>query len=179
MMDRVGCVNGVNVETLALASSASRSSARAGGISRCTAHVRWVGDLRYEVYADGQTFNFTAESEDFANTKSGLNAAPHFLAWIGISLCTRYVANAAAQSIKIESLDVWVEGVINALTKDQASDVAVKVYLRSDDPEDTIMALHENIVQTSPFSEALTNHIDLTVEKIAPDWSGLTWCEPR
>ena len=86
MMDRVGCVNGVNVETLALASSASRSSARAGGISRCTAHVRWVGDLRYEVYADGQTFSFTAESDDFANIKAGLNAAPHFLASIGISL---------------------------------------------------------------------------------------------
>ena len=179
-MERVGCVNGVNVETLALAasSSASRSSSL-GSISRCTAHIKWIGELQYEVYADGQTFSFTNESEDFANIKAGLSASPHFLASIGITLSTRYVANAAAQGVKIDSLDVWVEGVINTRTKDQVSDVAVKVYLRTGESESTIMALHEHTVQTSPFSETLTNHIDLTIEEIAPDWNGLTWCEPR
>ena len=165
-------------ELSAILQKSRPNSVNAEVASRSTAHVKWLGKFSYQVYADGHTFNFDG-SERFPSLETRLTPFPLLLASIGTSLSTRYIANAANRGITIDALDIWVEGVIDTQTKDNVGDLQVKVYLKSDATRDTIEKLHAYTVQDSPFSKELANRIDLAVEKIASDWSGLLWCESQ
>ncbi len=150
---------------------------KAEPLNRWSARVKWLGGFRNEVYAEGQTIR-SDEPERLAGTATGLNPAQLQLAAVGTCLSVGYAANATARGIKIDDLEIEVEGKIdNILTflglSDEGhpgyKDVRVKVYLKSDAPPESIKDLHDYTVRTSPFCNTVARQVNLTTEVITPN----------
>jgi uncharacterized OsmC-like protein len=173
-------INGVRFGKLvSLIDELRGDPSKAEPLNQWNARVKWLGGFRNEVYAEGQAIR-SDEPERLAGTASGLNPAQLQLAAVGTCLSVGYAANATARGIKIDDLEIEVEGKIdNILTFLGLSekghpgfqDVRVKVYLKCDAPPEVVKDLHDYTVRTSPFCNTLARQVNLTTEVITPNAS--------
>lgn len=150
---------------------------KAEPLNRWTTRVKWLGGFRNEVYAENNIIR-SDEPDRLAGTGTGLNPAQLLLASVGTCLSVGYAANATARGIKIDDLEIELEGQIdNILTFFGLSkqghpgykDVKVRVFLKSGAPPEAIKELHEYTVQSSPFCNTVARKVNLTTEIITPE----------
>ena len=131
-------------------------------------------------------FQSQAQIRDFTVTMDeppplgGANTAPNMVEMVlgayGCCLTTGYVMNAARQGIKLEGVDIDLEGDLDlqgffGLSPEAwpgYTNIRTKVHLRA--PEATpeqVQALHEVVVKTSPVGSILARPVQIETE-LAP-----------
>jgi uncharacterized OsmC-like protein len=107
----------------------------------------------------------------------GSNTAPNMvemvLAAYGCCLTTGYVMNAALQGIKLEGVEIELEGDLDlrgffAISPDVSpgyTDIRVKVHLKAPEASvEQLQRLHEHVVKTSPVGAIISRSVQVRAE---------------
>ncbi|MDR7484564.1 MAG: OsmC family protein [Armatimonadota bacterium] len=176
-------LNGVNVERLVATVNAIKSNP---SLARFTfrATSDWVDGGRSRTKIQGF---YGAGQEDTSRTRPfvlegdeppvllGSNAAPNaveaVLHALASCLAVGFVYNAAAQGIKVESLQFKVEGDLDLhgflglseQTRAGFQNVRLSYRVKADAPRDKIVELCNYVQQTSPVMDILRNPVPVSV----------------
>ena len=175
--------NGVNVEQLVgtvqaiqgnpgLARFKFRTTSRWGGGAKSTASIQ-------SFYGAGQedasrTQSFTLEGDEppvLLGTNTAPNAVEALLAALSGCLTVSLVYPAAAQGIKLNSVDLGIEGDVDLQGFLKLSDkirpglqnIRITVRIKSDAPRSTIQALLDHAFATSVVVDSVRNGVPIEV----------------
>lgn len=136
------------------------------------AKTNWLGGLRSEA----QIRDFSVQMDE-PPPLGGSNTAPNMVEVVlgayGCCLTTGYVMNAALQGIKLEGVEIELEGDLDlqgffALSQEAwpgYTDVRVKVQLNAPEASpEQIQRLHEHVLNTSPVGSILTRPVNIKAE---------------
>jgi uncharacterized OsmC-like protein len=161
--------NGVDLDAVvALVQSVTDDPAAAA--TEWRADVKWHGGFR----SSATIREFQPVPSDEPPGLGGTDAAPNpveqIAAALGNCLVVGYVAALTAQGITIRSLDIAVTGKLDlrpflGVEPGHAgySQVDVEVDIDADADPETLQAIHERVVATSPVGQTLTNPVGLSV----------------
>ncbi|MFC4245719.1 OsmC family protein [Natribaculum luteum] len=172
-------VNGLDVDELgALIESVSVEPERASFTFR--AETEWTGGFTSETHiGDFEQNGTTVESPEFTVTgdepdallgeRTGPNAVEHLLAAIGSCLSVTYAGHAAAKGIQIEDMRFEFEGDIDLRGFLGLSDevragyeqIRATTYIDADASDEELHELHEEVLETSPLYDNVTNQVSL------------------
>jgi len=176
-------LNGVNVEQLVATVNAIKSNP---GLARFTfrATSDWVdgGRSRTKIqgfYGAGQedtsrTRPFILEGDEppvLLGTNTAPNAVEAVLHALASCLAVGFVYNAAAQGIKVESLQFKLEGDLDLhgflglsdQTRAGFQNIRVSYRVKSDAPREKVVALCDYVQKTSPVLDIIRNPVAVTV----------------
>lgn len=176
-------LNGVNVEQLVATINAIKSNP---GLARFTfrATSDWVdgGRSRTKIqgfYGAGQedtsrTKPFVLEGDEppvLLGTNSAPNAVEAVLHALASCLAVGFVYNAAAQGIKVESLQFRLEGDLDLhgflglsdQTRAGFQNIRVSYRVRTDAPRQKVVDLCAYVQKTSPVVDIISNPVPVTV----------------
>lgn len=116
------------------------------------------------------------EPEALGGTDTAPNMVETVLAAYGSCLTVGYTLNAAVRGIEVRDLRVEVEGDLDlagffGLSEEVTpgfSSIRAVVYLDADADEDTLTALHEHVLKTSPVGSILTGALNVTTDLTTP-----------
>jgi uncharacterized OsmC-like protein len=134
--------------------------------------VRWQGGFKSEARSRDLPPVPSDEPSALGGDNSAVNPVEQLLGALGNCLAVGYAANASVAGIRIDRLELELEGNIDlhkflGLSGDNAGfdAIRVKVRLDSDATPAALAALHAHVVNTSPVGHTLTRalplHIDL------------------
>ncbi len=138
------------------------------------ARVRWMGGFRSKAYVRNHTF-YIDEPADLAGVDTAPNAVEYVLSSLGACLTVGFVLNATKKNIKIEDLEVSLEGRIdNILTFLGLSEeghpgyreIVAKLYVKSPADKQTLEEVWKETLETSPVGNTLSRNV-----KIVPQLS--------
>jgi len=172
-------VNGINQEELGrLIETVETDPDRASFTFR--AETEWTGGMGAETHiADFEQDGETVESPEFTVTgdepaallgdREGPNAVEHLLAAIGSCLSVTYAGHATAQGIELDDMRFEFEGDIDlrgflGLSDDVRAgyeEIRCTVDIDADASEEELRALHEEVTETSPLYDNVTNTVEL------------------
>ncbi|MGI9616970.1 MAG: OsmC family protein [Acidimicrobiales bacterium] len=169
-MTQTTSLNDVNIDAVAgLAGKIQESPDVAETVWRAT--VAWEGGFRSS--SSVREFGPVASDEPAAlgGTDTAANPVEQLLGALGNCLAVGYAANATAAGVEIKSLTVDVEGALNLQTflglnaegNAGFEGIRVEVQLDSDAGPDSIAALHETVVGTSPVGHTLERPVPLDI----------------
>jgi len=176
-------LNGVNVEQLVATINAIKSNP---GLARFTfrATSDWVdgGRSRTKIqgfYGAGQedtsrTRPFVLEGDEppvLLGTNSAPNAVEAVLHALASCLAVGFIYNAAAQGIKVESLQFNLEGDLDLhgflglsdQTRAGFQKIRVSYRVKTDAPREKVVALCDYVQKTSPVLDIIRNPVAVTV----------------
>jgi uncharacterized OsmC-like protein len=139
------------------------------------ADVHWQGGFRST--ADVRDFTGLASDEPpaLAGTDQAPNPVEQVAAALGHCLAVGYVAALTAHDIEIRSLDVAVTGEIDLrpfLGVEQGhagfSRLTAEARIDADTDDDTLRAIHEHVIATSPVGTTLSQPVPVDVELVLP-----------
>ena len=136
-----------------------------------SASVSWDGGFRTTTAIRDFAPIATDEPRGLGGTETAPNPVEHLLGALGSCLAIGYAANATAAGIRIDTLRIDIEGDLN-LTSFLGIEpghagydtLRATVYIESDADDETIAALHDTVVATSPVGHTLSAAVPLTVE---------------
>lgn len=138
------------------------------------AETRWVEGFKSQADIRGFTINM-----DEPPVLGGSNTAPNMVEMVlgayGCCLTTGFVMNAALQGIKLEGVDIQLEGDLDlqgffGLSKDAwpgYTNIRTKVHLKA--PEATpeqLQALHDLVVNTSPVGSIIARPVKMETQLV-------------
>jgi len=139
------------------------------------ADVRWEGGFRTS--ASVRDFSGLASDEPAALAGSDLapNPVEQVAAALGHCLAVGYVAALTAHDIEIRSLEVAVTGEIDLRPFLGVEDghagyrhLTAEARIDADTDPETLRAIHEHVVATSPVGTTLTQPVPVDVELVLP-----------
>ncbi|GBD09478.1 hypothetical protein HRbin22_01732 [Candidatus Thermoflexus japonica] len=164
-------LNGVDVETLRQLLEEVRAHPEAVQPQRW-ARFRWEEGLRGRVYIRNQSFTVD-ESVDRSGREAGLSALEYALGALGACLGLGFIFHATRRGIAVRNLEVALEGRIENLLRFLGfegeghpgyREVIVKAYVDADADEETLQALWEETIATSPVGNTFTRPVALRAE---------------
>jgi uncharacterized OsmC-like protein len=104
----------------------------------------------------------------------GPNAVESVLQALASCMAVGFIYNAAAQGIKVDSLDFWLEGKLDLhaflglsdITRPGYDQVTVNYRVKSSAPREKIEALCNYVQKTSPVLDILRNPVSVTVNLV-------------
>jgi len=163
-------LNDVNLEAVgALASAIAEEPDKAATVWQAT--VTWQEGFRSE--AKIREFDPIPSDEPvgLGGTDTAPNPVEQLLAALGNCLAVGYAANASAQGIEINDLRIELSGDLDlhsflGLKPGHAGyeTLAVDVHLDANADAETIDALHQTVIETSPVGHTLGRAIPLSIQ---------------
>lgn len=130
--------------------------------------VIWQGGFRNQIRIRDLPAGYADEPEALGGTNKAPNPVEQLLGAFGSCLAIGYTANASLRGIQIEELRIELEGHIDLLVflglrEGHAGypDIAVRVYLKADAPQETVEELHQQVLRTSPVGQTIEKAIPL------------------
>jgi len=172
-------LNGLDTDELSgLIDAAADDPEQASFTSR--AETEWTGGFESETtIGDFEQAGTTVESPEFTVTgdepeallgeRNGPNAVEHLLAAVGSCLSVTYAGHAAGKGIEIDGLRFEFEGDIDLRgflglsdeVRPGYEDIRTTVHLESDADDEELRELHEEVLETSPVYDNVTNSVSL------------------
>ena len=147
----------------------------AKGATTWRADVHWEGGFR----SSARVREFSDLPSDEPPALAGTNLAPNpveqVAAALGHCLAVGYVAALTAQDIEIRSLDVAVTGEIDlrpflGIESGHAgyTRLTAEARIDADADDETLKAIHDRVVATSPVGTTLSSPVPVAVELVLP-----------
>jgi uncharacterized OsmC-like protein len=166
-------VNGLDPRRLAeLQLSVASDPAKAEELNRWYARVRWLGAFRSKAYV--RTHSLTIdEPADLAGVDTSPNAVEYLLSSLGGCLVTGFVLNATKRGVRIDELEVALEGRIDNILRFLGvggeghpgyREIRVKLYVKADAQREVLERIWAETLETSPVANSLTRVVSLTPE---------------
>jgi uncharacterized OsmC-like protein len=172
-------VNGLDVDELSgMIESIAEDPEQASFTFR--AETEWTGGFASETHIGEYEQNGTTiESPEFTVTgdepeamlgdRTGPNAVEHLLAAIGSCLSVTYAGHAAAKGIQIEDMRFEFEGDLDLRgflglsdeVRPGYDEIRATTHIESDAAEEQLRELHEEVTETSPLYDNVTNEVSL------------------
>jgi uncharacterized OsmC-like protein len=173
-MSTVTVINGVDTTRIAaLGSKLQKEPAQ--GDTLWKAEVIWQNGFRNQIRIRDLPASYADEPEVLGGTNTAPNPVEQLLGALGSCLAIGYTANASVRGIQIEAMRIELEGHIDlpvflGLHEGHAgySDVAIKVYLKADAPQETLEELHQQVLKTSPVGQTIEKAIPLHATLVHP-----------
>jgi uncharacterized OsmC-like protein len=142
-----------------------------------TAHTSWRGGFQVETRS--REFSLSAdEPEMLCGTNTACNPVEMLLQAFGACLSIGYAMNAAVRGIKVEDIQIDLEGEIDlpgflgleppeSLHMDKLpgfKHIKAKVRIKADSDEKSLRELHEHVNRTSPVGITLSRPVALESE---------------
>jgi uncharacterized OsmC-like protein len=166
-MSTLATINGVDTSRIAALSSKIQEEPERGD-TLWKAEVTWQGGFRNQIHIRDFSPGFADEPEALGGTNTAPNPVEQLLGALGSCLAIGYTANASARGIQVEELRIELEGHIDlpvflGLREGHAgySDIAVKVHLKADAPQEVIEEIHQQVLKTSPVGQTFEKAIPL------------------
>jgi uncharacterized OsmC-like protein len=166
-MSTLATINGVDISRIAALSNKIQEEP-ARGDTVWKAEVIWQNGFRNQIRVRDLPASYADEPEMLGGTNTAPNPVEQLLGALGSCLAIGYTANASVRGIQIEDLRIELEGHIDlpvflGLHEGHAgySDVAIKVYLKADAPQETLEELHQHVLKTSPVGQSIEKAIPL------------------
>ncbi len=129
--------------------------------------VHWDGGFQNRFQARHHAPIRVDEPSGLAGTDSGPNPAELLLGAMGTCLSIGYALNAAARGIRIEAMELEVEGDIDlsVFTGLKAEDnpgyagIRITARVKSDATPEQLQALHEHVLRTSPICSTVAQPV--------------------
>ncbi len=166
-MSTLTTINGVDTSRIAALSNKIQKEP-AHGDTLWKAEVIWQNGFRNQIRIRDLPASYADEPKGLGGTNTAPNPVEQLLGALGSCLAIGYTANASVRGIQIEELRIELEGHIDlpvflGLHEGHAgySDVAIKVYLKADAPQETLEELHQQVLKTSPVGQTIEKAIPL------------------
>jgi uncharacterized OsmC-like protein len=166
-------LNGINLEKLReIVREVSANREKAEELNVWRARVRWLGGFRGRAYVRDHTF-IIDEPSDLAGVDTAPNAVEYVLSALGGCLTVGFILNATKNNIRVDNLEVSLEGRIdNILTflglSDQGHpgyrEITAKLYVSSPADPKTIQEIWRKTVETSPVGNTLARNVKIVPE---------------
>jgi uncharacterized OsmC-like protein len=164
-MSTVASINGVDMSRLAALGSQLQQEPEQGD-TFWKAEVIWQSGFRNQIRIRDLPAGYADEPEVLGGTNSAPNPVEQLLGALGSCLAIGYTANASVRGIQLEELRLELEGHIDlpvflGLREGHAGypDIAVRVYLKADAPQQRLEELHQHVLRTSPVGQTLEKAI--------------------
>ena len=167
-----GKINGVPVQNVRALVDAVKADP-ANGATQWQAVTTWKGGFDCESKIRDHTIHMN-EPDALGGTDTAPNMVETVLAAYGSCLTVGYAMNAALRGIKINDLEVKLEGDLDLAgflgLSDEVpagfSGIRAKVHLDADAADDEIRDLHEHVLKTSPVGCILSKPLGITTELV-------------
>lgn len=166
-MSTLATFNGVDISRIVALSNKIQAEP-AQGDTLWKAEVIWQNGFRNQIHIRDLPASYADEPELLGGTNTAPNPVEQLLGALGSCLAIGYIANASVRGIQIEDLRIELEGHIDlpvflGLHEGYAgySNVAIKVYLKTDAPHETLEELHQQVLKTSPVGKTIEKAIPL------------------
>jgi uncharacterized OsmC-like protein len=133
------------------------------------ADVTWLGGFRSEAAVRGFTLP-SDEPTSLGGNDSAANPVEQLLAALGNCLAVGYAANASKAGIRIDDMQISLEGDLDLHTflglKDEHAGyeaIRVAVDITSDASEEQLKALHTAVVGSSPVGHTLSRAVPVSI----------------
>jgi uncharacterized OsmC-like protein len=137
------------------------------------AAVRWTGGFRSEARIRSFEPLLSDEPAGLGGSDSAPNPVEQLAAALGNCLAVGYAAALTARGIAIRELTIDVTGTLDlraflGLADAHAgySRIDVEVHLDADADHDTLRAIHQHVVATSPVGHSLAHPVAVNVELV-------------
>jgi len=165
-------LNGVNLRAVgALVEQVRKDPAAAR--TQWRSHVRWTGGFQSVSQSRSQSGVPSDEPSALGGEDTAPNPVEQLLGALGNCLAVGYAANATVAGIRIDSLELDLQGDIDLRTFLGLGDgnagfegIEVKVRLQSSADADALARLHSKVVGTSPVGHTLGRAVPLKVELV-------------
>jgi len=166
-MSTLAIINGI--DTTGVAALIGKLQEEPGqGDTLWKAEVIWQSGFRNQIRIRDLPAGYADEPEALGGTNTAPNPVEQLLGALGSCLAIGYTANASVRGIQIEELRIELEGHIDlpvflGLREGHAGypDIAVRVYLKADAPQETVEELHQQVLRTSPVGQTIEKAIPL------------------
>ncbi len=166
-MSTLTIINGI--DTTRIAALGGKLQEEPGqGDTLWKAEVIWQGGFRNQIRIRDLPAGSADEPEALGGTNTAPNPVEQLLGALGSCLAIGYTANASVRGIQIEELRIELEGHIDlpvflGLREGHAGypDIAVRVSLKADAPQETVEELHQQVLRTSPVGQTIEKAIPL------------------
>jgi uncharacterized OsmC-like protein len=166
-MSTLASINGIDTTTIA-ALRGKLQEEPGQGDTLWKAEVIWQGGFRNQIRTRDLPAGYADEPEVLGGTNTAPNPVEQLLGALGSCLAIGYTANASLRGIQIEELRIELEGHIDlpvflGLREGHAGypDIALRVYLKADAPQETVEELHQQVLRTSPVGHTIEKAIPL------------------
>ena len=165
-------INGVPVQNVQALVDAVQADP-ANGATKWQAVTTWKGGFDCESKIRDHTIHMN-EPDALGGTDTAPNMVETVLAAYGSCLTVGYAMNAALRGIKINDLEVKLEGDLDLAGFFGLSDevpagfsgIRARVHLDADATEDEIQDLHQHVLKTSPVGCILSKPLGITTELV-------------
>jgi uncharacterized OsmC-like protein len=169
-------LNGLDLDALqGLVRTVQADPSAADPFNDWAARVTWKGGFKGQVLVRGHTFVID-EPATLVGKDESPNAAEYLLAAYGGCLSTGLALNATKRGITVRNFEVVVEGRLdNILTFLGLSDVGhagfreirVRAYIDADADDETVRAVWQETLASSPIGNTLARPVALTDELVS------------
>ena len=119
--------------------------------------VQWMGGFQHSVYARQLAPTTFDEPAEIAGGDRGLSPHEAIMSSVGACVATGFVAQASARGVKVESLEVQVDGKLNlpvffglAEGNPGYDEMSITVYAQTDASPETLQEIYNKAVGLSP-----------------------------
>ena len=123
---------------------------------------QWVGGFEHAVYARELPPTTLDEPQEIAGGDRGLSPHEAIMSAVGACIATGFVAQATARGVKIDSLEVSVDGTLNlpvffGLTEGNPGydSMDISVYAKTDASPEVLQEIWEIAVDKSPVTNTV------------------------
>ncbi|HEY6282841.1 MAG TPA: OsmC family protein [Nitrososphaerales archaeon] len=168
----VGTVNAIK-GTPSLAKFNFRSTSKWRGGAKSTRYVKSFYGVGQEDSSRKETFTMEGDEPPvLLGTNSAPNAVEALLSALAGCMTVSFIYPAAAQGIKVESLEYSIDGEVDLQGFLKLSDtirpglqnIRVKAMVKADATREQIQALLDHASSTSPVMDTIRNPVPVTVE---------------
>ena len=133
------------------------------------ARVQWVGGLQHSVFARDLPPTTLDEPRDIAGGDRGLSPHETIMGAVGSCIATGFVVQATARGVKIDSLEVNVEGGLNlpvffglAEGNPGYDSMNITVYAKTDASPEVLQEIYNIAVDKSPVLNTVKRPVNVS-----------------
>jgi uncharacterized OsmC-like protein len=172
-MSNVDELNGLSLSKLEeIVKTVGAQKERAEELNVWRARVKWVGGFKAKAYVRDYTFTID-EPADLAGVDTAPNAVEYVLSALGGCLTVGFILNATKRRVKVEDLEISLEGRIDniltflGLSKEGHPgyrEVKAKLFVRANKDLRTIEEIWNETLETSPVGNTLAKNVKIIPE---------------
>ena len=134
--------------------------------------VVWQGGFKAEAHTRTHTVQLD-EPADLDTEDTAASAHEHLLSAVGSCMMVGFVLNATRRGVKINNLEIALEGHFNNILKWASiaesgnpgyGGITAKVFVQADADEDTLRAIWQKAVDGSPVTQSVVRATPISVE---------------
>jgi uncharacterized OsmC-like protein len=172
-MSNVDELNGLSLSKLEeIVKTVGAQNERAEELNVWRARVKWVGGFKAKAYVRDYTFTID-EPADLAGVDTAPNAVEYVLSALGGCLTVGFILNATKRRVKVEDLEISLEGRIDniltflGLSKEGHPgyrEIKAKLFVRANIDSRTIEEILNETLETSPVGNTLAKNVKIIPE---------------